>query len=67
MPRPMKVRDLIKLVESDGWYLARTTGSHRHFHHPVKRGTVTIAGKPSLDLHPKIVKSILQQAQLQEE
>jgi predicted RNA binding protein YcfA (HicA-like mRNA interferase family) len=40
----MKVRDAIKLIESDGWYLARTRGSHRQFKHPKKRGLVTIAG-----------------------
>jgi predicted RNA binding protein YcfA (HicA-like mRNA interferase family) len=37
----MKVRDLIKLVERDGWQHVRTTGSHRHFRHPEKPGTVT--------------------------
>jgi predicted RNA binding protein YcfA (HicA-like mRNA interferase family) len=67
MPRSKKVREMIDLVEADGWHLVRTTGSHRIYHHPVKRGAVTIAGKPSMDLHPKIVKSILQQAQLSEE
>jgi predicted RNA binding protein YcfA (HicA-like mRNA interferase family) len=30
----MKVREAITLVEADGWYLARTRGSHRHFKHP---------------------------------
>jgi predicted RNA binding protein YcfA (HicA-like mRNA interferase family) len=38
----MKIRDLLKLVERDGWELVRTTGSHRHFRHPEKPGTVTI-------------------------
>jgi predicted RNA binding protein YcfA (HicA-like mRNA interferase family) len=49
----MKVRDAIKLVESRGWELVRTRGSHRQYHHPVKPGTVTIAGHPSLDLDPR--------------
>lgn len=61
---PMKVRDAIKLVEQDGWVLVRTTGSHRQYHHPTKAGTVTIAGKPSLDLDPKTERSILRQAGL---
>jgi predicted RNA binding protein YcfA (HicA-like mRNA interferase family) len=39
----MKVKDLIKLIEKDGWYLVRTKGSHRQFHHPNKSGTVTIS------------------------
>jgi predicted RNA binding protein YcfA (HicA-like mRNA interferase family) len=46
----MKVRDLIRLIEADGWFLVRTTGSHRQFHHSVKPGTVTIAGNPSIDV-----------------
>jgi predicted RNA binding protein YcfA (HicA-like mRNA interferase family) len=44
----MKVREVIKLIEEDGWYLARTRGSHRQFKHPTKSGLVTIAGKPSM-------------------
>ena len=61
---PMKVRDAIKRVEDDGWVVVRTTGSHRQYHHPTKPGTVTIAGKPSLDLDPKTERSILRQAGL---
>jgi len=60
----MKVREAIKLVESRGWELARTRGSHRQYHHPVKPGTVTIAGHPSLDLDRKTEASILKQAGL---
>ena len=45
----MKVREVIKLIEEDGWYLARTRGSHRQFKHPTKSGLVTIVGKPSDD------------------
>jgi predicted RNA binding protein YcfA (HicA-like mRNA interferase family) len=44
--------------------LVRQKGSHRQYHHPTKPGTVTIAGKPSLDLDPKTEKSILRQAGL---
>jgi predicted RNA binding protein YcfA (HicA-like mRNA interferase family) len=40
----MKVRDVIKRLESEGWRLARTKGSHRQYHHPQKPGTVTVAG-----------------------
>jgi len=61
---PIKVRDAIKVVEQDGWVLVRTKGSHRQYHHPTKPGTVTIAGKPSLDLDPKTERSILRQAGL---
>ena len=40
----MKVREVIKLIEEDGWYLARTRGSHRQFKHPTKSGLITITG-----------------------
>jgi len=62
----MKVRDAIKLLKDDGWYLARTRGSHRQFKHPTKPGTVTVAGKPSLDVPPGTLNSILKQAGLKE-
>lgn len=58
----MKVHEVISLVEAAGWYLARTRGSHRQFKHPKKPGTVTIAGKPSMDVPPGTLLSILKQA-----
>jgi predicted RNA binding protein YcfA (HicA-like mRNA interferase family) len=58
----MKVHEVMARLEADGWYLARTRGSHRQFKHPVKPGTVTIAGKPSLDVPPGTLRSILKQA-----
>ncbi len=61
---PLTVREAIQLIEEDGWVLVRQKGSHRQYHHPEKPGTVTIAGKPSLDLDPKTEKSILRQAGL---
>jgi predicted RNA binding protein YcfA (HicA-like mRNA interferase family) len=63
----MKVRDIIKLLEQDGWYLVVTKGSHRQYKHPVKLGRVTIAGHPNDDLAPGTLNSILKQAQLKEE
>ena len=60
----MKVREVIKLIQSDGWYLINTKGSHRHFKHPVKRGKVTVAGKLSVDVPPGTLNSILGQAGL---
>jgi predicted RNA binding protein YcfA (HicA-like mRNA interferase family) len=58
----VKVRDAIKLVEADGWYLARTRGSHRQFKHPRKPGLVTIAGHPNIDIPRGTLNSILKQA-----
>jgi predicted RNA binding protein YcfA (HicA-like mRNA interferase family) len=60
----MKIREAIKLIEEDGWYLARTRGSHRHFKHPRKVGLVTIAGHPSVDIPRGTLNSILKQAGL---
>jgi predicted RNA binding protein YcfA (HicA-like mRNA interferase family) len=61
---PMKVSEIVRLLEQDGWTLKRTTGSHRHFTHPTKAGLVTVAGKPSATLKPKTEASILNQAGL---
>jgi len=60
----MKIRDVIKLIEKDGWYLVVTKGSHRQYKHPVKTGRVTIAGHPSDDLAPGTLNSVFKQAQL---
>lgn len=60
----MKVRDVITMVEKDGWYLVRTTGSHRHYRHPVKAGTVTIPGHPGKDMPPGTLNSVQKQAGL---
>jgi predicted RNA binding protein YcfA (HicA-like mRNA interferase family) len=60
----MKIREVIKMVEADGWYLARTRGSHRHFKHPTKSGIVTIAGHPGIDIPRGTLNSILKQAGL---
>ncbi len=60
-----KVKDAIRFVESDGWILVRTKGSHRHYRHARKLGTVTIAGKMSKDLAPGTWANIIKQAGLQ--
>ncbi|MDA2934078.1 type II toxin-antitoxin system HicA family toxin [Acidobacteria bacterium AH-259-D05] len=60
----MKVREILKMLEQDGWYRVRTKGSHRQFKHSIKPGTVTVVGKVSLDLPPGTLSSILKQAGL---
>ena len=60
----MKIRKVIKLIEDDGWYLARTKGDHRQYKHPVKKGLVTISGKLSDDVSKGTLNSILKQAGL---
>ena len=61
----MKVRDVIKLIEEDGWYLVTTKGSHQQYKHPTKPGRVTIAGHPNDDLAPGTLNSVFKQAQIQ--
>lgn len=62
----MKVRDIIRLIEEDGWYQVDTKGSHRQYKHPTIVGRVTIAGHPNDDLAPGTLNSILKQAKLKE-
>ncbi|MGB9938591.1 type II toxin-antitoxin system HicA family toxin [Methanosarcina sp.] len=63
----MKVREVIKLLEADGWHLVATRGSHRQYKHPTKPGRVTIAGHSGDDLAPGTLNSVLKQAQLKME
>ena len=60
----MKVRELVKMVERDGWVLVRMRGSHRQFKHPVKSGTVTVAGNAGVDVPPGTLNNVLKQADL---
>ncbi|MCX6060022.1 MAG: type II toxin-antitoxin system HicA family toxin [Chloroflexi bacterium] len=62
----MKVRDIIKLIEADGWYIVVTKGSHRQYKHAKKPGRVTIAGHPSDEMAPGTMNSVLKQAQLKQ-
>ena len=60
----MKVGEVLRILNDNGWFLVATHGSHRQFKHPVKSGRVTVAGKPSDDLAPGTLNSILKQAGL---
>jgi predicted RNA binding protein YcfA (HicA-like mRNA interferase family) len=62
----MKVRDVIRLIEQNGWFLVATRGSHRQYKHSARPGRVTIAGKPSDDMAPGTLNSVLKQAGLKE-
>ncbi len=57
-----KVSEVLKLLKEDGWEIARTKGDHRQFKHSAKKGTVTVAGKPSDTLEQEILNSIWKQA-----
>jgi predicted RNA binding protein YcfA (HicA-like mRNA interferase family) len=61
-----KVREILEMLERDGWYLVVTRGSHRQFKHPTKLGRVTVAGKASDDMAPGTLNSILKPAALKE-
>ena len=58
----VKYRDLLRQLAADGWRIVVIRGSHRQLKHPVKRGRVTVAGKPNDDVHPRTLKSIRRQA-----
>jgi predicted RNA binding protein YcfA (HicA-like mRNA interferase family) len=60
----MKVREVIRLIEADGWIHVRTRGSHRQFNHPVKRGVVTVPGSLNDELATGTLNNILKQAGL---
>jgi predicted RNA binding protein YcfA (HicA-like mRNA interferase family) len=61
---PTKVKELLALIEADGWFQVRQRGSHRQYHHPSKAGTVTVSGKPSVEVPPGTLSSVLKQAGL---
>jgi predicted RNA binding protein YcfA (HicA-like mRNA interferase family) len=60
----MKVAEMLRMLQSDGWYLIATRGSHRQFKHPQKTGRVTVPGKPGDDIAIGTLGSILKQAGL---
>ncbi|MFL6228790.1 MAG: type II toxin-antitoxin system HicA family toxin [Pyrinomonadaceae bacterium] len=62
----MKVRDVIKRLEEEGWILIRTKGSHRQFKHPIKPNVVTVAGKSGVDVPTGTLKNIWRAAQIEE-
>jgi predicted RNA binding protein YcfA (HicA-like mRNA interferase family) len=60
----VKVRDVIRLIEADGWRFERQRGSHRIYRHPEKPGTVTVAGHRGKDLPIGTLENIIWQAKL---
>ena len=60
----MKVSEVLRMLDDDGWYLVATRGSHRQFKHSTKSGRVTVPGKPSDDVASGTLNSILKQAGL---
>ena len=64
MENIVKVRDVLRILRGDGWFLRNQEGSHRQFIHPAKPGKVTVAGHDSDEVPPKTQKSIMKQAGL---
>jgi predicted RNA binding protein YcfA (HicA-like mRNA interferase family) len=62
----VKVRDVVTLLEADGWRHERQRGSHRIFRHPVKAGSVTVAGKANADIPRGTLASVRRQAGLKQ-
>jgi predicted RNA binding protein YcfA (HicA-like mRNA interferase family) len=62
---PGSNQEIIKLIETDGWYRIKARGGHRQYKHPTKRGRVTVPDRMKADLDPKTEKSILNQAGLE--
>jgi len=60
----MKVAEALRILRDDGWVIVTMRGSHRQLKHPEKPGRVTVAGKPSDELAPGTLNSILKQAGL---
>ena len=60
----MKVREVIGLIERDGWILVATKGSHRQYKHSLKKGRVTVAGNMGDELKAGTLNSILKQSGL---
>jgi predicted RNA binding protein YcfA (HicA-like mRNA interferase family) len=60
----MKVKELVKALEDDGWVLVKIRGSHRQFKHPIKKGKVTVSGKPNVEIPIGTLFSALKQAGL---
>ena len=60
----MKIREVARLIESDGWYIVATRGSHRQYKHSSKPGRVTLAGNMNDDLAAGTLSSVLKQAGL---
>ena len=60
----VSVRQLVRLLEEDGWVEVRQRGSHRQFRHPSESGMVNVAGKESADVPPGTLNSLVKQAGL---
>lgn len=61
--KSLSSREVIKIIEADGWCEVNVVGSHRQYKHPTKKGRVTVK-HPDKDIPIKTLKSIERQAGL---
>jgi len=61
---PMRVRDVIRLLQEHGWAEMRSRGSHRHFKHPERAYVITVPGNDGKELAPGTLNAILKKAGL---
>jgi predicted RNA binding protein YcfA (HicA-like mRNA interferase family) len=61
---PMKVREVMRLLEKHGWREMRSKGSHRHFKHPDRARLITVPGNEGKELAPGTLNAILKEAGL---
>lgn len=57
-----KVRDIIRRLESEGWYYVGSRGDHHYYKHPTKPGKITVAGSSNDDVVHKSYASIARMA-----
>lgn len=62
----MVSREVLRIIEEDGWIMVAQKGCHRQYKHPTKTGRVTVAGHPKDDVAPGTLNSILRQAGLKD-
>jgi len=60
----LKAKEIIRIIEADGWRFKDQIGSHRHFVHDRKPGKTTVPMHGSKDLPKSVIQSILKQAGL---
>lgn len=60
----MKCSELFKLLENNGWYAMRQSGSHIIMKHPVKQSTLSVPFHSSKEVKKGLLKSILKQADI---
>jgi len=61
---PMRVREVVRLLQKEGWIQMRSKGSHRHFRHPTRSSVITVPGNDGKELAPGTLNDILKKAEL---